>query len=54
MVGVEHIPQLCELSRRNLEKDPVHRKMLEEGTIEVVQSDGRMGYAEAGRFLMKL
>ena len=42
-VGVEHIPQLVELSLQNLRKSAGHARMLEEGTIAVELTDGREG-----------
>lgn len=47
-MGVEHIPQLCTMSEVNLRKDPVHRAMLENGTMKIIKSDGRLGYPEGG------
>ncbi|TGZ80242.1 protein-L-isoaspartate O-methyltransferase [Ascodesmis nigricans] len=49
-VGVEHIPQLCTMSEVNLRKDPVHRAMLENGTMKIIKSDGRLGYPEGGPY----
>ena len=49
MVGLEHIPQLCQLSTQNLRKSPVHAKMLDQDkTISIVKGDGRLGYPEGG------
>jgi Protein-L-isoaspartate(D-aspartate) O-methyltransferase (PCMT) len=43
VVGIEHLPELAELSRKNLEKDPEHKKMLEDGRLK--------GYPEEGIYL---
>jgi protein-L-isoaspartate(D-aspartate) O-methyltransferase len=50
VIGVEHIHQLVELSEKNLSKDPVHKEMMENGTIQIVKADGRLGYPEGGEF----
>ncbi|KAL7268851.1 hypothetical protein RUND412_008512 [Rhizina undulata] len=50
IVGVEHIQQLCDLSIENLRKDPVHAKMLDDGTIKIVKGDGRLGYPGEGPY----
>ncbi|KAG0638245.1 protein-L-isoaspartate O-methyltransferase [Tuber brumale] len=50
VVGVEHIQQLCDLSTENLKKDPVHSRMLQDGTIKIIRGDGRLGYPEGGPF----
>lgn len=49
VVGVEHIQQLCNLSIHNLRKDLVHEEMLRDGTIKIINGDGRLGYLEGGR-----
>ena len=49
-VGVEHIPQLVELSLQNLRKSAGHARMLEEGTIAVELTDGREGAPREGPF----
>ena len=48
VVGVEHIPQLCTLSEKNLKKSTMHSQMLEDGLIKIVRGDGRKGYAPGG------
>jgi len=51
VVGLEHIPQLCTLSQRNLRKDgTTHGRMLEDGGIKIVKGDGRLGYPEGGPY----
>jgi protein-L-isoaspartate(D-aspartate) O-methyltransferase len=51
VVGIEHLPELAELSRKNLEKDPEHKKMLEDGRLVIITGDGRKGYPEEGIYL---
>lgn len=41
VVGIEHIPQLVEMSRRNIEKH--HGNLLRSGCIELIEGDGRIG-----------
>ncbi|KAI5806338.1 protein-L-isoaspartate O-methyltransferase [Geopyxis carbonaria] len=50
LVGVEHIPQLCTLSINNLQKDPAHADMLKNGTIKIINSDGRLGFEKLGPY----
>lgn len=42
MVGVEHIPELVESSKRNVQKS--HGDWLESGQVKLVEGDGRLGY----------
>jgi protein-L-isoaspartate(D-aspartate) O-methyltransferase len=42
VIGVEHIPQLVEISRQNIGKS--HLNLLNDGTIKIYQGDGRKGY----------
>ncbi|KAI1287569.1 Protein-L-isoaspartate(D-aspartate) O-methyltransferase [Halotydeus destructor] len=45
-IGIEHIPELVELSKKNIAKD--QPGMLEVGRIKIIVGDGRKGYpAEA-------
>jgi hypothetical protein len=48
VVGVEHIKQLVDMSKDNLAKDSTHKQYLEDGTIEIIKADGRLGYAAKG------
>lgn len=43
VVGVEHIPELIEMSTRNVREDCEH--FIKEGRIKFVPADGRYGYA---------
>ena len=46
VVGVEHIPALAELGRRNVAKSETGSKALRDGRIEFVVGDGRLGWRE--------
>jgi len=48
VVGIEHLPDLAELSKKNLMKDPEHKEMLEDGRLIIITGDGRKGYPEEG------
>jgi protein-L-isoaspartate(D-aspartate) O-methyltransferase len=48
VVGVEHIPELVEASRRALSVH--HRDALEDGSIEVHVGDGRKGWPKEAPF----
>ncbi|KAA8894278.1 protein-L-isoaspartate O-methyltransferase [Sphaerosporella brunnea] len=50
VIGVEHIPQLVQMSEQNLRRDPLHSQMLDEGRIKMVKADGREGYPEEGPY----
>ncbi|GMR62902.1 hypothetical protein PMAYCL1PPCAC_33097, partial [Pristionchus mayeri] len=41
VVGIDHIPELVEISKRNIEKH--HADLLSSGRIELITGDGRMG-----------
>lgn len=47
-VGIEHIPELVELSKRNISKNA--RSLLDDGTIEIIVGDGRLGYPQGGPY----
>lgn len=42
VVGIEHIPELVEKSRKNLDKDD--KNLQQSGRVTIVQGDGRQGY----------
>ena len=44
VVGIEHIPQLCEKGKKNISKN--HKKLIDEKKIVLVCGDGRKGYKE--------
>ena len=44
VVGIEHIPQLCEKGENNISKN--HKKLLNDKKIILVCGDGRKGYKE--------
>ena len=56
-VGVEHVPQLVEMSLKNVRKSPALSALLEPGSsatgaprLRLLQADGRQGYAEGGPY----
>jgi Protein-L-isoaspartate(D-aspartate) O-methyltransferase (PCMT) len=48
VIGIEHIPELAQLSRQNLVKDPEHKKMIDDEKLMIVNGDGRKGYPDEG------
>uniref|UniRef100_A0A914CMD3 Protein-L-isoaspartate O-methyltransferase n=1 Tax=Acrobeloides nanus TaxID=290746 RepID=A0A914CMD3_9BILA len=44
VVGIEHIPQLVQLSINNLKKN--HATLLENGVVKIIEGDGRLGYEQ--------
>ncbi|KDQ58405.1 hypothetical protein JAAARDRAFT_176327 [Jaapia argillacea MUCL 33604] len=49
VVGIEHIPQLVQWSRDNVRRDGLG-KALDNGEIELIEGDGRLGYPEGGPY----
>lgn len=43
-IGIDHIPELVELSKNNVQSD--HPELLENGSLELVVGDGRLGYTK--------
>lgn len=43
VVGIDHIKELVDLSKRNIEKNHAH--LLTSGRVIMVEGDGRLGYA---------
>lgn len=50
VVGIDHIPQLTDLARKNMEKSEEGKRLLQQGKAEFVTGDGRKGYAEGGPY----
>jgi protein-L-isoaspartate(D-aspartate) O-methyltransferase len=48
VVGVEHIKELVESSIRNVNKN--HPEWIENGQVELVEGDGRLGYPQEAPF----
>ncbi len=48
VIGIEHIPQLVDLSLKNIAKNG--RSLLEDGTLEIILGDGRLGYPKGGPY----
>jgi protein-L-isoaspartate(D-aspartate) O-methyltransferase len=48
VIGIEHIPQLVDLSVKNISKNA--RSFFDDGTLEIVLGDGRLGYPQGGLY----
>ncbi|UJR16319.1 hypothetical protein I4U23_003225 [Adineta vaga] len=48
VIGIEHIPELVELSIKNISKNG--RSLFENETLEIVLGDGRLGYQQGGPY----
>ncbi|CAK7230162.1 hypothetical protein SBRCBS47491_007492 [Sporothrix bragantina] len=48
VVGVEHIPALCEQARQNMGKSEEGRRLLETGRVKFIVGDGRLGAPSSG------
>jgi len=48
-VGIDHIPELVDMSRGNLNKD-CKTELLESGQLELVVGDGRRGWSQSGPY----
>lgn len=47
-MGIDHIPELVEMSRQNIEKD--HPELLACGMVQLKVGDGRLGVPEFGPY----
>ncbi|XP_018565147.1 protein-L-isoaspartate(D-aspartate) O-methyltransferase isoform X2 [Anoplophora glabripennis] len=47
-VGIDHIPELVEVSKQNILKD--HPELLESGRVQLFAGDGRKGYPDLGPY----
>ena len=50
VVGIEHLPQLSEMSKSNLAKHPELKSLMDDGQLVIVTGDGRLGYPEEAPF----
>ena len=50
VVGIDHIPQLVDMSIGNLKKDGLSHA-LETGEVVIVSGDGRLGYSQEGVYV---
>ncbi|KAK0411966.1 hypothetical protein QR680_005951 [Steinernema hermaphroditum] len=48
VVGIEHIPQLVNLSIANIRKN--HSEMMDDGRLKIIEGDGRLGYPAAAPY----
>lgn len=44
VVGIEHMPKLVELSKKNINKN--HSELIKNGNVLLIEGDGRQGFAE--------
>ncbi|KAJ5118528.1 Protein-L-isoaspartate(D-aspartate) O-methyltransferase [Penicillium atrosanguineum] len=50
VIGVEHIPELVELARTNMNNSDDGRKLLESGKVKFITADGRLGWKEGAPY----
>jgi protein-L-isoaspartate(D-aspartate) O-methyltransferase len=50
VVGIDHIPELVEKSKKNVERDPACRAHLKSGHLKLFVGDGRLGWKEGGGY----
>ena len=50
VVGIDHIQGLVDLAKGNFEKSEDGKQMLENGKVELVKGDGRLGWPEAAPY----
>lgn len=47
-VGIDHIPELADMARENIEKD--QPELLKSGRVKLIVGDGRLGVPELGPY----
>lgn len=50
VIGIDHIPELVELARTNMNKSEDGRKLQESGKVKFITADGRLGWKEGGPY----
>ena len=50
VIGVEHIPELVELARTNMNKSDDGRKLLESEKVKFITADGRLGWKKGAPY----
>lgn len=50
VVGIDHIPQLVDLARRNMNKSDQGRQLQESGQVQFITADGRLGWKEGAPY----
>ena len=50
MVGIDHIKELVEMSRKNMAKSTAGKELLDSGKVKLVVGDGRKGWKEEGPY----
>ncbi|OJJ48064.1 hypothetical protein ASPZODRAFT_157879 [Penicilliopsis zonata CBS 506.65] len=46
VIGIDHIPELIDLARRNMGRSEDGRRLLETGAVKFITADGRLGWKE--------
>jgi protein-L-isoaspartate(D-aspartate) O-methyltransferase len=46
VIGIDHIHELVELAKDNMDKSPEGRSLQESGKVKFVKGDGRLGWKE--------
>ncbi|PWN32307.1 putative l-isoaspartyl protein carboxyl methyltransferase [Meira miltonrushii] len=49
VLGIDHLKPLVDMARSNLQKDGLEKE-LQEGVLEVMEADGRLGYPQRGPY----
>jgi len=50
VIGIDHIQELTDLARNNMQKSADGRKFLESGKVQFITGDGRLGWKEGGPY----
>ncbi|KAJ5819670.1 protein-L-isoaspartate O-methyltransferase [Penicillium riverlandense] len=50
VVGIDHIPELVEMSRKNMNKSDQGRHLQESGKVQFITADGRLGWKEGAPY----
>lgn len=51
VIGLEHYQSLVDKSLSNIETDTTAKQALAEGRLQIIKSDGRLGYSSKGKNL---
>ena len=50
VIGIDHIPELVDMSRENMSKSEDGRRLLESGRVKFITGDGRLGWKEGAPY----
>ncbi|KAB8236714.1 protein-L-isoaspartate O-methyltransferase [Aspergillus alliaceus] len=50
VIGIDHIPELVDLSRENMRKSDQGRTLLDSAKVEFITADGRLGWKEGAPY----